>query len=51
MNKALNSMKNICYEIFNRSAVVKTSLYRITGFHPELFTFNRSAVQNTNLTE
>jgi hypothetical protein len=41
-------MKNTCYETFNRSAVVKESLTHITGLHPALITFNRSAVQHND---
>jgi hypothetical protein len=41
-------MKNTCYETFNRSTVVKESLTHITGLHPELFKFNRFAVQNND---
>ncbi len=44
-------MKNTCYETFNRSAVEKGNLSITTGVHPELFTLNRSAVNNPTLTK
>jgi hypothetical protein len=48
MRYAYFSMKNTCYETFNRYTVVKENLTHITGLHPALFKFNRSAVQNND---
>ena len=48
---ALSLMKNTCYETFNRSAVVKGIFSYTTGFHPELFTLNRYAIENPTMTK